>query len=68
MKKKVGLKRRNAPRFLTANGRILLVQSSLSDVNRTFEMFNEMDFQSKIVAQVKFPFEMIVLIETRWIL
>lgn len=53
----------NVPNFITTNGKILLVQSSLSDVNRTLEMFDEINLKAKVVAQIKFPFEMIVLIE-----
>ena len=55
----------NATRFLNADGRVLLVQSSLSNINRTFEMFNEMNLWPRIVAKIKFPFEIIVLIEAR---
>jgi release factor glutamine methyltransferase len=54
-----------SPRFLTEGGRILLVQSSLSNVNRTLEMFKDQNLQANVIAQVKVPFEMIVLIETK---
>lgn len=55
----------NAPEFLTVDGRILLVQSSLSDIDKTLEMFDEMGLKAKVVAEVKFPFERIALIEAK---
>ena len=59
----------DAPRRLADGGRILLVQSSLSDVNRTLEMFKERNLRARVVAKIKVPFESIVLVEAkRWIL
>jgi release factor glutamine methyltransferase len=55
----------NAPNFLAAGGRIQLVQSSLSDVNRTLKMFSERSLQAMVVAQVKVAFESIVLVEAK---
>ncbi len=55
----------NAPRYLADDGRILLVQSSLSDVNKTVEMFNELKMKADVVAQVEVSFETIVLVEAR---
>ena len=55
----------NAPRWLGEGGRILLVQSSLSDINRTLEMFIELNLRVMVVAQVKVPFESIVLVEAK---
>jgi release factor glutamine methyltransferase len=55
----------DAPRRLADGGRILLVQSSLSDVNRTLEMFKEKNLHAVVVAQVKVPFESIVLVEAK---
>jgi len=55
----------NAPRWLEEGGRILLVQSSLSDINRTLEMFIELNLRVMVVAQVKVPFESIVLVEAK---
>jgi release factor glutamine methyltransferase len=52
-----------APNYLVANGRILLVQSSLSDVKKTIKMFDELNSQARVVSELKFPFESIVLIE-----
>jgi release factor glutamine methyltransferase len=55
----------DAPLWLADRGRILLVQSSLSNVNRTLEMFNERNLRAMVVAQVKVPFERIVLVEAK---
>lgn len=55
----------DAPNFLAAGGRIQLVQSSLSDVKRTIEMFGELDLRAMVVAQVKVAFESIVLVEAK---
>lgn len=52
-----------APNFLRRNGRIMLVQSSLSDIERTLKIFDELNLEARIVAEVKVPFERIVLIE-----
>jgi len=56
---------RNALEFLTVDGRILLVQSSLSDIDKTLKMFDERELKARVVAEVKFPFERIVLIEAK---
>jgi len=53
------------PCWLTENGRVLLVQSSLSDPDKTIEMFNELNLQAKVVSQIKFSFESIILIEAK---
>ncbi|MFA5364061.1 MAG: HemK2/MTQ2 family protein methyltransferase [Candidatus Bathyarchaeia archaeon] len=55
----------DAPQFLALGGRVWLVQSSLSDVNKTIEMFNEQNLDAKVVAQIKVAFESIVLVEAR---
>ncbi|MBT8171782.1 tRNA (adenine(22)-N(1))-methyltransferase TrmK [Candidatus Bathyarchaeota archaeon] len=55
----------DSTRFLLTQGKILLVQSSLSNINRTLEMFNKLNLKAEIVAQIKFPFEKIVLIEAK---
>jgi release factor glutamine methyltransferase len=51
------------PNFLLVGGRILLVQSSLSDLTRTFEMFNEIGLDAAVIEEVKIPFETIILVE-----
>jgi release factor glutamine methyltransferase len=55
----------DSPHFLADEGRILLVQSSLSDVDRTIQKFSEMGLRAIVVAQVKVPFETIVLVEAK---
>jgi len=55
----------DAPKFLAAGGRIQLVQSSLSDVNRTIEMFGKLDLRAMVAAQAKVAFESIVLVEAK---
>jgi release factor glutamine methyltransferase len=55
----------DAPNFLADDGKIQLVQSSLSDVDKTIRMFNERNLQAKVAAQVKFVFESIVLVEAK---
>jgi len=55
----------DALEFLKADGRILLVQSSLSDIGKTIQRFDETAIKARIVAEGKFPFEKIALIEAR---
>ena len=55
----------DAPNFLAVGGRIQLVQSSLSDVNRTIQMFNERNLRAMVATQVKVAFERIVLVEVK---
>jgi release factor glutamine methyltransferase len=55
----------DAPNFLAAGSRMQLVQSSLSNVNKTIELFDELDLRATVVAQVKVAFENIVLIEAK---
>jgi len=55
----------DGPNFLAAGGKIQLVQSSLSDVNRTIQMFNERSLRAMVAAQVKVAFERIVLVEAK---
>lgn len=55
----------DAPQYLNKNGRILLVQSSLSNVNETVRKFREAGLKVRIVAEKKVMFETIVLIEAR---
>ncbi|MCW4015734.1 MAG: class I SAM-dependent methyltransferase [Candidatus Bathyarchaeota archaeon] len=55
----------DSPNGLADGSRILLVQSSLSDVDRTLEMFKEKNLRARVIAQVKIPFENIVLIEAK---
>jgi len=55
----------DVPKFLTTGGRILLVQSSLSDINKTLKLLGEMGLKAEVYAEVKIPFERIVLIEVK---
>lgn len=54
---------REASAYLRENGRILLVQSTLSDVEQSFQMFAELDLDAKVVSEKKVDFETIVVIE-----
>lgn len=56
---------KDAPNFLADNGRIRLVQSSLTNINRTLDMFGEACLRASVTAQVKVAFESIVLIEAK---
>ena len=50
--------------YLALNGRILLLQSTLSDVKKTLFCFTEKNFEATIIAKLPVPFfETIVLIE-----
>ena len=53
------------PQRLADGGKILLVQSSLSNVNRTLEMFKEKNLYAMVIAQINVPFECIVLVEAK---
>ena len=53
----------DALNFLADDGRIQLVQSSLSNVEKTIQMFKERNMHAAVTAQVKVAFENIVLIE-----
>ena len=55
-----------APKFLRRNGRIMLVQSSLSNVNESLDAFNKLGLNAKVIAETKVPFEKIVLIEAQF--
>ena len=56
---------KNVPHWLADGGKILLVQSSLSGINRTLKMFSELNLRAMVVTQVKVPFESIVLVEAK---
>jgi release factor glutamine methyltransferase len=55
----------DVPKFLHPEGRILLVQSSLSDPKKTIQIFNKIGLDAVVVGEEKFPFESIVLIEAK---
>jgi release factor glutamine methyltransferase len=54
-----------APEFLKQGGRILLVQSTLSNVEQSLRMFAGTGFAARVVAEKKVDFETIVVIEAR---
>jgi release factor glutamine methyltransferase len=54
-----------APKYLRENGKVLLVQSTLSDVEQSLCMFIEQGLGAKVIAERKVEFETIVVIEAR---
>lgn len=50
-------------RVLKPRGRILLLQSSLSDIEKTFTMLKDLEFNFKVIASKSLFFERLVLIE-----
>lgn len=54
-----------APQYLARKGRILLVQSSLANVNETLKTFSEKGLETRVVAEKKFAFETIVVVEAK---
>jgi release factor glutamine methyltransferase len=54
---------KDAPNHLKFKGRILLVQSTLSDVEETLRKFQETGLDAKVVAEKKAAFETIVVIQ-----
>lgn len=51
------------PRYLKRGGRLLMVQSSLSDVEKTISLLKESGFKVKVAGKVNLFFEVIALIE-----
>jgi release factor glutamine methyltransferase len=51
--------------YLSENGRILLVQSTLSNVNQSLRMLVEHGLEAKVIAEKKADFETIVIIEAK---
>lgn len=52
-----------APEYLKKDGKILLVQSSLADIDKTLKMFNERKLEATVFAERKEAFEKIVVIQ-----
>ena len=52
-----------APKHVSERGRILLLQSTLSNVEKTLEGLSEQEFSSRIVDEMKLDFEGIVVIK-----
>ncbi|MFQ6077045.1 MAG: 16S rRNA (adenine(1518)-N(6)/adenine(1519)-N(6))-dimethyltransferase RsmA [Candidatus Bathyarchaeia archaeon] len=53
-----------APRHLSEKGRILMVQSSLSEVEETIKYLERVGLKAEVVAEKRFEFERIFLIRT----
>jgi release factor glutamine methyltransferase len=51
-----------APKHLKTNGRVSLVQSTLSDVEQSLRMFIEQGLDARVIAESKVAFETIVVI------
>ncbi len=56
----------NVPSYLKNKGRILLIQSTLSNVNKTMKKLREKGFETSVLAEKKVMFERIVLFEGKW--
>jgi release factor glutamine methyltransferase len=54
-----------APQYLKENGRILLAQSTLSNIEKTITKFSRASLEAVVVAEKKFPFETIVVVEAK---
>lgn len=55
-----------APKYLKTDGRIFLVQSTLSDVGETMWTLKKARLRANIIAEEKVAFETIVVIEARF--
>jgi len=53
----------DAPHYLKRRGKILLVQSSLANIDETLEKFREVDLGAKVIAESKVAFETIIVIQ-----
>lgn len=54
-----------APQYLKRGGKILLVQSSLANIDKTLKKFRQKDFKAEVVAEEKVAFETIVMIQAK---
>jgi release factor glutamine methyltransferase len=52
-----------AQHYLKRNGKILLVQSSLADIDETLRKFQEANLEAKVIAEKKVAFETITVIQ-----
>jgi release factor glutamine methyltransferase len=55
----------DSPNFLTNKGTIFFVQSTLSDINKTLELYDKLNLKVDVVSELKFSFEKIVLIKAQ---
>jgi len=56
---------KETPHYLKRNGRILLVQSSLANIDETVKKFRKADFEAEVIAEKKVAFETIVVIQAK---
>ncbi|NIU38703.1 protoporphyrinogen oxidase, partial [Candidatus Bathyarchaeota archaeon] len=54
-----------APQYLRPYGRVLLVQSSLSNVEATLNRFHKKGLEARILAEQKAMFETITIVEAQ---
>jgi release factor glutamine methyltransferase len=54
-----------APRYLKEEGRILLAQSTLANIEKTITKFYRAGLEASVVAEKKFPFETIVVVQAK---
>jgi len=54
-----------APRYLKRRGKILLVQSSLANIDKTLERFRKANLEAQVIAEKKVAFETIVVIQAK---
>jgi len=52
-----------APHYLKRNGKILLVQSSLANIDETLEKFQEASLKAQAIAEKKVAFETIAVVQ-----
>ena len=56
-----------APKYLKRNGRVFLMQSTLSNIDETLRKFGENGLKASVVAEQALPFfETIVLVKAEW--
>jgi len=53
----------DAPDYLKRGGRLLIVQSSLSDIGKTLSTLREKGFRAEVISEMSFFFETIALIK-----
>ncbi|MEM3550396.1 MAG: class I SAM-dependent methyltransferase [Candidatus Bathyarchaeia archaeon] len=55
-----------APKYLSMSGRVLLMQSTLSNVRKSLKIFTAMGFKTRVIAKLDLPFfESLMLFEAR---
>jgi len=54
-----------APQYLKEDGRILLAQSTLANIEKTITKFSKAGLETSVVAEKKFPFETIVVVQAK---